>query len=175
VSAPASARTTVSLIAAIAANRVIGRDGAMPWRIPEDLTRFRRLTMGHAVIMGRLTFASMGRPLAGRQNIVLTRDTGLGIPGCDVVHSLDQALQAVRTAPHGEIAEVFVIGGAAVYAQFLPAADRMYLTWVDAEVPGDTLFPDVAWDEWRVVRESPGAPSAGSLPHRFTDYARREK
>ena len=158
----------VSLIAALAANRVNGDRGAMPWRLPDDLARFRRLTLGHAVVMGRATFMSMGRPLSGRRNIVLSRDPALRISGCEVVHSPEQAIAAA-----GE-GEVFVIGGASVYAHFLPIADRMYLTHIDADIPGDTLFPEVSWEEWRVIAES--APAAGpdpALPHRFVDYERR--
>lgn len=158
---------SVSLIAAVAANRVIGYRGSLPWRLPDDLSRFRRLTMGHPVIMGHATFDSMGTPLAGRRNIVLTRATGLRIPGCDVAHSPEQALAAAGDQ------ETFIIGGAAIYALFLPLADLMYLTLIDAEVPGETLFPDVRWEEWRIVRETPGRMDPRRpLPHRFVDYGR---
>jgi dihydrofolate reductase len=158
---------SVSLIAAIAANRVIGSKGALPWRLSDDLARFRRLTMGHAVVMGHATFDSMGRPLSGRRNIVLTRNAALRIPGCDVAHSPEEALAAAGDG------ETFIIGGAAVYALFLPRADLMYLTLIDTEVPGETLFPDVRWEEWRVFRETPGRLDARSpLPHRFVDYER---
>jgi dihydrofolate reductase len=158
---------SVSLIAAVAANRVIGNKGALPWRLPDDMARFKRLTMGHAVIMGHATFASMGKPLHGRRNVVLTRDPALQIPGCDVVHSPDEALAAAGDQ------EAFIIGGAAIYALFLPRADLMYLTLIDIEVPGETLFPDVRWAEWRIVRETPGHTDPGSpLPHRFADYER---
>ena len=163
---------SVSLIAAVAANRVIGNKGALPWRLPDDLARFRRLTMGHAVIMGHATFASMGRPLPGRRNIVLTREAALQISGCDMAHSPEEALAAAG----GQ--ETFIIGGAAIYALFLPLADLMYLTLIDVEVPGETLFPDVRWEEWRVLRETPGrvdpasTDSGSPLPHRFVDYAR---
>jgi dihydrofolate reductase len=160
----------VSLIAAVAANRVIGNKGALPWRLPDDLARFKRLTMGHAVIMGHATFASMGKPLSGRQNIVLTRDPALRIPGCVVVHSVDEALAATGDQ------ETFIIGGAAVYALFLPRADLMYVTLIDVDVPGETLFPDVRWEEWRVLRETPGrVDPRSSLPHRFVDYARASR
>jgi dihydrofolate reductase len=160
----------VSLIAAVAANRVIGNKGALPWRLPDDLARFKRLTMGHAVIMGHATFASMGKPLSGRQNIVLTRDPALRLSGCFVVHSADEALAAAGDQ------EAFVIGGAAVYALFLPRADLMYLTLIDVDVPGETLFPDVRWEEWRVLRETPGrVDPRSSLPHRFVDYARASR
>ena len=158
----------VSLIAALAANRVIGNRGAVPWRLPDDLSRFRRLTLGHAVVMGRATFLSMGRPLSDRQNIVLSRDPALRIAGCDVAHSPEQAIAAAGAG------EVFVIGGASVYACFLPLADRMYLTHIDADIPGDTLFPEVSWDEWRVIGESaPAAAPDPALPHRFVDYERK--
>ena len=158
----------VSLIAALASNRVIGNRGALPWRLADDLARFRRLTLGHAVVMGRATFMSMGRPLSGRQNIVLSSDLALLIPGCAVAHSPEQAIAAA-----GE-GEVFVIGGASVYAHFLPLADRMYLTHIDADIPGDTLFPEVSWDEWRILRESAPPGDVANLPsHRFVDYERK--
>ena len=158
---------SVSLVAAVAANRVIGNRGSLPWRLPDDLARFKRLTMGHAVVMGHATFDSMGRPLPGRSNIVLTRNTRLHIPGCAVVHSPEEAMTAAGDG------ETFIIGGAAIYALFLPRADRMYLTLIDAEVPGETLFPDVRWEEWRVLRETPASVGPRSpLPHRFVDYVR---
>jgi dihydrofolate reductase len=156
-----------SLIAAIASRGIIGDRGALPWRLPDDMARFKRLTMGHAVVMGRTTWESLGRPLAGRRNIVLTRTPGLEIPGCTVVRSVQEAGAAAGDG------EVFIIGGAAVYAQFLPLAARMYLTMIDAEVAGDTVFPAVDWDQWRVVKEEAAPPSARGLPHRFVDYERR--
>jgi dihydrofolate reductase len=163
------------LIAAVASNRVIGNKGSIPWRIPGDLPRFRRLTMGHPLIMGHSTFHSLGKPLPGRINIVLSRDPSLGIPGCTVVRSREEALGAAEAADR-DAGEVFVIGGASVYALFLPLAARMYITWVDAVVPGDTLFPEVAWDRWRVLRETAPEPAGPAvLPHRFVDYVRREE
>jgi dihydrofolate reductase len=166
--------SSVSLIAAVASNRVIGRRGAIPWRIPGDLPRFKRLTMGHPVIMGHATFVSLGKPLPGRINIVLSRDPALAIPGCTVVHSRDEAL---RAAERGAPGEAFVIGGASVYALFLPVAARLYITWVDADVTGDTWFPEVSWNEWQVQDETAGKPAAigqDVLPHRFVDYVRRD-
>ena len=157
---------TTSLMAAVAANGVIGNRGALPWSLPDDMARFRELTMGHAVIMGRATFVSLRKPLRGRRNIVLTRDTGLRIEGCTVAHSLSAALEAASGDD-----EAFVIGGASVYELFLPAAHRLYITWIDIEVPGDTRFPAVDWQAWRVIRETAG-PSGGPLPHRFVDYER---
>jgi len=158
----------ISLIAAIAANGVIGNRGSLPWKLPDDMARFRGLTMGHSVIMGRSTFESLGKPLRGRRNIVLSRNTGLRIEGCLVVHSTERALEA---ADGDE--EAFVIGGAAIYGLFLPDAHRLYLTWIDVEVPGDTLFPAVDWRAWRVTREIAGSTGEGvPFPHRFVDYER---
>jgi dihydrofolate reductase len=158
----------LSLIAAVAANGVIGNRGALPWRLPDDMARFRELTLGHAVIMGRSTFESLGRPLKRRRNVVLSRNDGLQIDGCIVVHSVESARKAVEGDD-----EAFVIGGAAVYSLFLPTADRLYITWIDAEVPGDTLFPPVDWREWKVIRQSAApAGETGELPHRFVDYSR---
>jgi dihydrofolate reductase len=164
---------TTSLVAAVAANGIIGNRGALPWKLPDDMARFRELTMGRAVIMGRSTFESMGKPLRGRRNIVLSRTAGLRIEGCIVVHSPEEALgEAVSHAAPGET-EAFVIGGAAVYEVFLPGANRLYLTWIDVEVPGDTRFPAVDWRAWRVARETPGAvDQEGRFPHRFVDYER---
>ncbi len=157
---------TISLVAAVAANGVIGDRGALPWKLPDDLAKFRRLTTGHTVVMGRSTFQSMGRPLRDRRNIVLSRDAGLRIDGCRVVHSREEALQAAA----GE-EEVFVIGGTAVYELFLPGAGRMHLTWIDRDVSGDARFPAVDWSRWRITAETAGAPDA-EWPHRFVDYER---
>jgi dihydrofolate reductase len=165
----------VALVAAVAANGVIGRAGALPWRIPDDMARFRALTMGHAVIMGRATWQSLRRPLAGRSNIVLTRTPDLAMTGCTVVHSAEDALAAAGGAGapgSSDPAPVFVIGGASVYALFLPLARRMHLTRVDVDVAGDIVFPEVAWDEWVVTAETAAPPADGVLPHRFVDYER---
>ena len=140
----------IALIAAMAENRVIGRDNGLPWRLSADLRRFKSLTMGKPVIMGRKTYESIGKPLPGRSNIVVTRDPHYRAPGCRVVHSLEQALEA--GAGH---AEVMVIGGAELYRQALGRAQRMYLTLIRAEVDGDTLFPDIEPQQWRELeRES---------------------
>ena len=158
----------LSLIAAVASNGIIGAQGRMPWRIPDDGARFRRLTMGHAVVMGRVTFASMGKPLEGRKNIVLTRATSLDLAGALVVHTPAEAM-----AQAAGDSEVFVIGGADVYALFLPQADRMYITWVEAAVDGDVSFPPVAWDAWDIAAETMAPDAPGVLPHRFVDYVRK--
>jgi dihydrofolate reductase len=145
----------VSLIimAAVARNGVIGRAGGIPWHLPEDLRRFRRTTMGHVLVMGRRTYESIGRPLPGRTTVVVTRQPdwrpGPDLPeGLTVANSVAEALELAATlaAPTGR--EVFVQGGAEVYAEALPVADVLELTWVDAEPDGDTRFPDVDWSQW---------------------------
>jgi dihydrofolate reductase len=159
---------TITLIAAVAEHRVIGHEGRLPWRIPDDMARFRSITTGHPVIMGRATWDSMRGPLSGRTNIVLTRSDGWSSDGCIAARSADEAVDRARRAPGAE--EAFVIGGAVVYALFLPRATRMRITWIDADVPGDALFPEVEWSEWRTTREEKG--SDAPLPHRFVDYER---
>ena len=138
----------VSLIAAVAQNGVIGRDGDLPWKLPADLRRFRELTTGHHIIMGRKTHASIGRALPQRTNLVLSRRAGYEAPGCTILRSLEAALENAREAAESE---VFVIGGAAVYRMALPRADRIYLTEVEAEIDGDVHFPDFEGSKWRTL------------------------
>ncbi|PKF62639.1 type 3 dihydrofolate reductase [Psychromonas sp. psych-6C06] len=139
----------VSMIAAMANNRVIGLDNKMPWHLPADLQFFKRVTLGKPVIMGRKTYQSIGRPLPGRQNIVITRDESLQIEGVDCVQTLEQAIQLL-----GNIEEVMIIGGATIYEQFLVQADRLYLTFIDLETKGDTYFPDyIKSAKWRQVEQ----------------------
>ena len=137
---------TVSLVVAASTNNVIGRDGGLPWHLPDDLRHFKRITTGKPLIMGRRTFESIGKPLPERQNIVMTRDPDYAAEGCDVVSSVDEALELA-----GDAEEVMVIGGGQVYRDFLPRADRIYMTRVQAEVQGDTLFPDFDKNAWRLV------------------------
>lgn len=134
------------IVAAVGRNGVIGVDGGLPWRIPEDLARFKRLTMGQALVMGRATFESIGRPLPGRTNIILTRRTDWEAEGAEVAASLDEAI-AMASSRH-QI--VFVAGGSEVYEAALPMADRLEITEVDAEPEGDTWFPPIdpsLWEE----------------------------
>lgn len=126
----------VSIIVAMSRNGIIGRDNAIPWNIPADMSRFRELTLGHAVIMGRKTFESIGRPLQGRKNIVVSRQPDYSAEGVLVAGSLPEALQLAEG--HGEI---FICGGGEIYQQALPCAARIYLTRVDCEIDGDTYFP----------------------------------
>lgn len=131
----------------MARNRVIGRDNRLPWRLPADLAYFKRVTMGHPVIMGRRTWESIGRPLPGRQNIVVSRNRDYSAPGATLVGSLDDAWRAA-----GEVEEACVIGGTSLFAEALPQADRIHLTEVEAEVEGDTYFPPFDRSQW-VERE----------------------
>jgi len=136
----------------MARNRVIGRDNRLPWRLPADLAYFKRVTMGHPVIMGRRTWESIGRPLPGRQNIVVTRNRDYSAPGATVVGSLDAAWRAA-----GDVEEACVIGGTSLFAEALPIADRIHLTEVQADVEGDTYFPPFdrsQWVEREVVRQA---------------------
>lgn len=139
-----------SLVVAMARNRVIGRDNRLPWRLPADLAYFKQVTMGHPVVMGRRTHESIGRALPGRQNIVVTRNRAFSAPGCTVVGSLDDAWRAAGNAD-----EACVIGGTSLFAEALPLADRIHLTEVQAEVMGDTFFPEFdrgLWTEREVSR-----------------------
>ncbi len=133
----------ISMIAALARNRVIGRNGGLPWRLPRDSAHFRRTTMGKPVIMGRRTFESMSDLLDGRRNIVVTGDLGFSAPGAEVARSLDEALELTADAE-----ERVLIGGAAIYAAGLELTDRLYLTFIHADVEGDVLFPELDEKDW---------------------------
>jgi len=159
----------ITIIAALARNRVIGRGNRMPWHISDDLKRFKALTMGHPVVMGRKTFESIGKPLPGRDNIVITHSHAFAAPGCRVLHSLAEALTATQGA-----AQVFVIGGAEIYALALPLADRLQLTEIEAAIDGDAYFPDFDRSAWREVSREPGrTASPDSLRYDFVTYERR--
>jgi dihydrofolate reductase len=132
-----------SLVVAMDRNRVIGRDNALPWKLPDEMAYFKRVTMGNAVIMGRRTWESIGKPLPGRRNIVVTRNGGYEAPGCTVASSLEAALRAAEGCP-----EACVIGGTSLFEESLPQADVLHLTEVDAEVQGDTWFPEFDRSEW---------------------------
>ena len=144
----------LSIIVAASQNNVIGNDGGMPWRLSNDLQRFKKLSLGKPIIMGRKTFDSIGKPLPGRTNIVVTRDKEWQSPGAVNVQSLDRAIELA-----GEIAsstgeeEIFVIGGGEIYRQALDSADRIYLTRVQADIEGDTDFPELQGEDWRPSHE----------------------
>lgn len=153
----------LALIAALARNRVIGRDDRLPWHLPADLRFFKQTTMGKPLVMGRRTWESIGRPLPGRRMIVLSRDPGYRAAGCTVAHALGEALEMVNVVP-----EVMVIGGASLYEQTLPLAERLYLTQVEAEVVGDAWFPSWNPREWQLVwEETHPADVDHAWPYRF--------
>ena len=159
----------LALIWAMSRNRVIGRNNALPWHLSEDLRYFKRVTMGKPIIMGRKTWESIGRPLPGRTNIVITRDQNFQAPGVRVVHSLDDAL---RLAEHIGVIEgaeeAVVIGGAEIYALALPKAERLYLTQVHAEVDGDAWFPEFDLSQWQeLAREDFPAADPNPYPYSF--------
>jgi len=154
----------VSLVVALSENRVIGKNGGLPWHLPLDLRRFKRLTMGHILLMGRKTFASIGRPLPGRRSIVLTRNPAYRPEGVLTAGSLEDAL---RLSSPDE--EVFVIGGASVFAEAHPLADRLHLTRVHAEIEGDTFFPEEALSGWVTVAEE-RHPADERHAHAFTFF-----
>lgn len=145
-------RVRIALIVAMAENRVIGREGGLPWRIPADLKYFKAKTMGKPIVMGRRTFDSIGRPLPGRPNIVVTRGGSEFPEGIDAAPDIDAALAiAERRARECGADEIMIIGGAALYDALLPRADRIYLTEIHETVAGDTHFPDFDKDRWREV------------------------
>jgi dihydrofolate reductase len=161
--------TTLSIIVAMANNRAIGQDNKLLWHLPEDLKYFKRITMGKPMVMGRKTFESIGRPLPGRLNIVVTRQQDWQHDGVRVVHSIDEAMQlAEAQAMIDGIDEVMLIGGAELYKAALPKADKIYLTRVDADIEGDAFFPEIDDAKWKEVsRESFSASDNNPYDYAF--------
>jgi dihydrofolate reductase len=160
----------ITLIVAAADNGVIGRDNALPWHLPDDLKRFKSLTLGKPVVMGRKTFESIGKPLPGRQNIVVTRDTNYRREGVTVVHDVDETVAAATGAP-----EIMVIGGAELFRLFLPRATRIHLTRVHADVTGDVMWPELD-NTWGVVASEPhAADERHAWPMTFEVWEKRPK
>ncbi len=162
----------ITLVVAMAENRCIGRDNMLPWHIPTDLKRFKAVTMGHPMIMGRKTFLSIGRVLPGRPNIVVTRDRGFRAEGAEIAHSLEDALAAAKTHGTGEI---MVIGGADIFGQALPIADKLDICHVHAEVPGDTFFPEIDPAHWaEAAREDHNPDQTDGPSYSFVVYNRAD-
>lgn len=163
----------ITIIAAVAENGVIGRAGGLPWNLPEDLRRFKRVTSGHPVIMGRRTFETLPGPLAGRRNIVITRNPAYQADGVIVVGSLDAALADAGRVVDGDD-PVFILGGGEIYRLALPIADRLDLTRVLANPEGDAWFPDVRWVDWDLVsRDERGPDDRHAVGFRFETWRRR--
>lgn len=158
----------LSLIVAMTENGVIGRGGDMPWRMSDDLRRFKRITLGHHIVMGRKTYDSIGRPLPGRTSIVISRQATYADPQVRAARSLDEALQ-LASGDH----EVFITGGSQIFAMALPHVDRMYLTRIHCELDGDTHFPDVDWSRWRLIeQQTHRADDRNQYDYSFQTYER---
>jgi dihydrofolate reductase len=161
-----SARVIISIIAAMAENRVIGRDNKMPWDLPSDRRRFHEITKGHPVIMGRKTFESIGRPLSGRTNIILTRKQDYSAPGCVIVHNLKSAFSACTGTD-----EAFICGGEDIFRQTVALADKIYLTVIHCSIAGDAIFPEIP----SFFRETERQDVQDILPYTLLEYSRIEK
>lgn len=164
----------VAIVVAVAENGVIGREGGLPWRLSSDLRRFKALTMGKPIVMGRKTWDSLGRVLPGRPHFVISRRTDFAAEGVETAGSLEEALsKAERSARDLGASQLCVIGGGEVYLQALPRADRLYVTHVEAAIEGDTRFPEIDRALWRPVREERvAADERNSHPTRFVEYHR---
>ncbi len=159
----------ISIIVAMAKNRTIGINNTLPWRCPEDLKHFKALTMGHHMIMGRKTFDSIGKPLPGRTTVVVTRNRVLKIDGCVMAYSLDEAIVACAKDD-----EIFIVGGAELYAQALPRVDALYITEIQQDVAGDAHFPAFNKTDWKeVAREQRSQSEPQPLDYHFVTYRRR--
>lgn len=166
----------LSLIVATAQQNVIGVDNQLPWHLPQDLKYFKSVTLGKPIIMGRKTFESIGKPLPGRTNIVITRQQNWSFSGVLVAQTIEEAVviaEQFRNEQQQLSEEVMVIGGAEIYRYTLPFADRVYVTRIDIKVDGDAYFPALPESEWQLVSEIPGESSA-SLPHKFLIYERKK-
>lgn len=161
----------ISMIAAMAHDRVIGKDNQMPWHLPADLAHFKQVTLGKPVLMGRKTFESIGRPLPGRRNLVISRNPGYQAEGIEVVGSVEAARALLASSA---VEELMVIGGGHLYAEMLPSADRLYLTQIDLAVEGDTRFPAFDDGQWqRIDCESHPADEKNPHPYLFETWQRR--
>lgn len=160
----------ISIIAAVAQNGVIGNKGKIPWHITEDFRHFKELTMGHAIIMGQKTYLSIGKPLPGRTNIILTMDKDFKADGCICVYSPKEAVQKAKEIKEKE---AFIIGGGQVYRTFLPLADKLYLTRIEKEFKGDTFFPEITEKEWRVSKREKGHSAEENLDYEFLTLVKK--
>ncbi|WP_150268083.1 dihydrofolate reductase [Paenibacillus tepidiphilus] len=156
---------SISMIWAMARNGVIGRDNDMPWHLPRDFDYFKSETLGKRMLMGRKTWDSLGgKPLRGRTSVVITRDRSFAAEGAQVIHTLEEALEEARRGD-----ELMVIGGAEIYKMMLPYADKLLVTRIEEDFPGDTVFPEVDWSQWREVSNTPGIRDEQN-PHDYRFY-----
>lgn len=160
----------VAMIAAMDRNRVIGNRNAIPWRLPAEQQYFKRVTMGHTVLSGRINFEAMKRPLPGRRNVVLTRDPAYASAGCEIVTTASEALERYANNKNSPL---FVIGGEQIYRLFMPYADTLYVTVIDAEFEGDTVFPEMDLARWSLVSREPGLTDAHNpYAYEYLKYVR---
>lgn len=157
----------ISIIVACATNRIIGVGGKMPWHLPGDLRRFKQITMGHTIVMGRKTWESIGRLLPGRRHVIVTRQPGYGVAGATVVHSIDAAISAAR-----DDREIFIIGGSEIYALALPETDRILLTEIKKDFEGDAFFPEITAGEWREIGRANMQDDASGVQYDFVTMER---
>lgn len=158
----------LSAIVAMSENRVIGRNNQLPWHLPADLSHFKKITLGNPIVMGRKTFLSIGRPLPGRRNIVISRDAQFQAAGCEIFHSPNEALTALNTS-----AEVFIIGGATLFQELLPKLQSLYLTIIHANITGDVYFPEIDVTQWQeIAREDHVADEKNAYAYSFVTLLR---
>ena len=159
----------ITLVAAIASNNVIGKENSLPWNIPEDLKRFKQMTSGHTILMGRKTFDSIGRPLPNRQNIVMTKDENFEQEGIKVINDFDEALELIKESNE----DVFVIGGSKIYELFEPVADSLAITRILKDFEGDAFFPDINWDLWQIEKEEKFFDEKSNIECKLIEYSKK--
>ena len=159
----------ITLVAAIASNNVIGKENSLPWNIPEDLKRFKQMTSGHTILMGRKTFDSIGRPLPNRQNIVMTKDENFEREGIKVINDFDEALELIKKSNE----DVFVIGGSKIYELFEPVANSLAITRILKDFEGDAFFPDINWDLWQIEKEEKFFDEKSNIECKLIEYSKK--
>jgi len=159
----------ITLVAAIASNNVIGKENSLPWNIPEDLKRFKQMTSGHTILMGRKTFDSIGRPLPNRQNIVMTKDENFEQEGIKVINDFDEALELIKESNE----DIFVIGGSKIYELFEPVANSLAITRILKDFEGDAFFPDINWDLWQIEKEEKFFDEKSNIECKLIEYSKK--
>jgi dihydrofolate reductase len=159
----------ITLVAAIASNNVIGKENSLPWNIPEDLKRFKQMTSGHTILMGRKTFDSIGRPLPNRQNIVMTKDENFEREGIKVINDFDEALELIKESKE----DVFVIGGSKIYELFEPVANTLAITRILKDFEGDAFFPDINWELWQIEKEENFFDEKSKIECKLIEYSKK--
>jgi dihydrofolate reductase len=159
----------ITLVAAIASNNVIGKENSLPWNIPEDLKRFKQMTSGHTILMGRKTFDSIGRPLPNRQNIVMTKDENFEKEGIKVINDFDEALELIKESNE----DIFIIGGSKIYELFEPVANSLAITRILKDFEGDAFFPDINWNLWQIEKEEKFFDEKSKIECKLIEYSKK--